>query len=83
MYLIIKEISGETIKKQIPIKLYNDCKKAYKFIENYMSESYGEKWHAKLFTPSLITNKFICKQRWYRKFKKTTECLKIQYFKVN
>lgn len=83
MYLVIKEIRGKINQKQVPLRLYKKGIGAYNYIEQYMKDSCGEKWHKETFNPLPITNKFICRQRWLRKLKNgDIECLKVKYLKV-
>lgn len=83
MYLVIREIKEKNKNTKIPLRLYEDAKKAYNFVNNYMKESTGEHWTKIWFEPSLLDNKFIQKQLWWRKLKNgSTEYLNIRYMKI-
>lgn len=44
MYLVVKQIKGNGVDKQIPLRVYQNFEKALSFIFNYMAESSGDKW---------------------------------------
>lgn len=83
MYLVIRRIVGKNKNTQKPIRLYQDAKKAYDFVNNYMKESSNEHWTKIWFEPYDLTNKFIQKQLWWRKLKNgNIEYLNIRYMKM-
>lgn len=83
MYLVIKEIRGEKQYQQIALKLYTNSIDAYNYIEQYMKESSGEKWHKELITPRHIYKRYILKQKWFRELKNgDTMALKVKYLKA-
>lgn len=83
MYLVIREVRGKNKNTKIPLRLYEDAKKAYDFVNTYMKESSGEYWTKTWFPPSFLNNKFIQKQLWWRKLKNNnTEYLSIRYVKT-
>ena len=83
MYLIIREVRGKNKHTKIPIRLYQNAKDAYNFVNIYMKESSGEHWVKMWFEPSFLDNKFIQKQLWHRKLKNgDIEYLNIRYMKM-
>lgn len=83
MYLVVKEIKGEKQHQQIALKLYTKAIDAHNYIEQYMQDSSGKKWHKEIFNPLPITNKYIIRQRWIRELKNgDIECLKVKYMKA-
>lgn len=78
MYLVIHKAG----QKQIPIKLYEDAKQAYNFIENYISES-DKHWSRCEWFVDEKNNKSITKQRWYTYQENgTREEIGIRYMKL-
>lgn len=83
MFLVIREVIGKNKHTKIPLRLYENAKDAYNFINNYMKESSGEYWTKIWFEPSTLDNKFIQRQLWWRKLKNgDRESLNIRYMKV-
>lgn len=83
MYLVIREVTGKSKRTRMPIRLYEDAKEAYNFVDNYMKDSSGEHWTKIWFEPSVLNNKFVQKQLWWRKLKNgSTEYLSIRNMKV-
>ena len=82
MYLVIKEIRSNKKEKQIPLRIYEDKLDAYNYIEQYMKESSGEKWHKELISKNVYKH-YLIKQQWFRELKNgDIECLKIKYMKL-
>lgn len=75
MYLVVKQIKGKEIDKQIPLRIYQSYKKAIDFIQNYMSESSGDEWTSGHSNPK---DRVYCRSlkngQW--------ESLKIRYMKM-
>lgn len=83
MYIVIRRIVGKNKDTQKPIRLYQDVKEAYNFINNYVKESSCEHWCKEVFEPYNLTRRFIQKQLWIRKLKNgNKEYLNIRYMKV-
>ncbi len=83
MFLVIREVIGKGKRTRIPLRLYQDAKEAYNFVNNYMKDSSGEHWTKIWFEPCELNNKFIQKQLWWRELKNnSTERLSIRYMKV-
>lgn len=78
MYLIIRKV-GE---KQIPLKLYENIKQAYKYIKMYIEESTQQYATVHLFVDE-NNKRSILKQRWYTYYHDgTREEIGIRYIKL-